>query len=740
MQTTLEGALEGRIDAMRVVGGAIEHINVDRRIRLLTDLAGRFGVRIPLAELTTLLPTNGPELPDQLEQYLADRPDLVGVAYRAARPLSISEQTETDRRRRGTEYLARAEALLDGPLRRLQPSIRCIGVTGSAAYGAPSAEDDLDFLVITRAGAVSWFLAATYLRLRLLRLRGGGPLAPTPCFNYVIDERRALREFGAGQGLLFAREALSARILRGQEYYRALLAGCPWMERELPRLYAAQAGRPGDLSPRNASWLTRVASAVIFLPLAAYLQCGGLIRNAEHRRRHQELYLYRMVVSFDRVATRSRRFEMLRAQYETEGRTEPTAPTPTEEGSKWIESALAPPVGRDVVQIRPLGESPIELRYWLDGPLLYLVAARSDRRWRVTVLRAGGCAVVGPDGVDKLCAAEAVTDPLEAARAREGIRRKYGDEVWDRYFRPTDWVVRLDPTRPPRPPSAHERLRWEFDAIAPHYTSAVESSTLNRYLKNRTTSRLLSAFRSIDPLVEVGPGTGFETLPLLAAGHHILAVDISEPMLVHLRERAKAAGLADRLVTRCAPMSELDSALEEFAPGAFGGAYSTFGAFNLEPNVGACAAALGRAIRPGGLLVFTSLNRPGLAVAAWELLLGHPGEARARLQPTMAGNSARNSLDLHLRNPSFWDRALAPAFDRLEVRPVSVLAPPFESPRLVRFLGASGRQRAGEVDGALSRFPLLAPLAEWAFLTYRRRSRDGEAASGSPGPDRLRAS
>jgi SAM-dependent methyltransferase len=735
MPTTEDREPEGRVDPLGVADAPLGASDLDGRIRVLVDVAGQFGVGVPLAELTSLLPTTGPERPDLLEQYLAVQPRLVEVTHQAAYPLTAPDPAETDRRRRGTEYLARAEALLEGPLRGLQSSVRCIGVTGSVAYGAPTEADDLDFLVITRAGALPWFLAATYAKLRLLRLRGGDPSAPTPCFNYVIDERRAPREFGEAQGFLFAREALTTRILRGREYYRALLARCPWMGSELPRLYATEAGGGGDLGPQAATWWTRLASAIVFLPLATYLQCGGLIRNAEHRRHRRELYMYRLLVAPDRVATRSRRFDVLRAQYETAGRAPSGAPCVPEEPSTLSSPFLPTSNGGDVVRIRPFGESPLPMRYWVEGPFIYLVAARTDRRWRAAVLRAGGCALAGPDGVERTCAADAVTDAVEASRVRNGIRRKYGSEVWDRYFRPTDWVVRLDPTRPPRAPSVHERLRWEFDALAPHYTHAVELNTLNRYLKTRTTSRLVSAFEGIDPLVEVGPGTGFETLPLLAAGHRVLAVDISEPMLAELRARAGAAGLADRLETRQAPLSELGRALEEFGPSAFGGVYSTFGAFNLEPNVDTCAATLGRAICPGGLLVFTSLNRPGLAAAAWELLLGHPREAWARLQRTTAGNSRRNALDLHPRNPGFWDRALAPGFERRDVRPVSVLTPPFEAPRLVAFLGASGRRRAREVDGVLSRHPLLAPLAEWSLLTYQRRPPDGETVSRASGAE-----
>ncbi len=46
------------------------------------------------------------------------------------------------------------------------------------------------------------------------------------------------------------------------------------------------------------------------------------------------------------------------------------------------------------------------------------------------------------------------------------------------------------------------------------------------------------------PIVEIGVGTGRIALPLAAAGHRVIGVDRSAPMLVRLAERAERAGVA----------------------------------------------------------------------------------------------------------------------------------------------------------------------------------------------------
>ena len=45
------------------------------------------------------------------------------------------------------------------------------------------------------------------------------------------------------------------------------------------------------------------------------------------------------------------------------------------------------------------------------------------------------------------------------------------------------------------------------------------------------------------PIVEIGGGTGRIAIPLALAGHRVIAVDLSRPMLDRLTERAAAAGV-----------------------------------------------------------------------------------------------------------------------------------------------------------------------------------------------------
>jgi ubiquinone/menaquinone biosynthesis C-methylase UbiE len=61
-------------------------------------------------------------------------------------------------------------------------------------------------------------------------------------------------------------------------------------------------------------------------------------------------------------------------------------------------------------------------------------------------------------------------------------------------------------------------------------------------------------------VLEPGPGMGFFTLELarlVGPGGRVVAVDLQEKMLAELRRRARRAGLADRVETRCCTQDDL---------------------------------------------------------------------------------------------------------------------------------------------------------------------------------------
>jgi hypothetical protein len=287
---------------------------LEARVATLVDVAAEHGVGLSLEELLALLPERGPESPAELGRWLAGRPRLGTVVDRWVYSASRVPPSPAERRARAERFLAEARWASDQALRPVRPLVRTIAITGSTAFGAPEAGDDLDFLVLVRRGAVWPFLLYAYLAARWLRRRA--PEGPAEwCFNYVLDEPTIRREVAEPRGLLYAREALTAHPLAGAGYYRALLRSAPWLARELPRLLPPTDEERVPPGERPAPLAIRAANLLLFPWLAAYLQAVALVRNARYRRRGEAGRTFRVLTAPGRLSYDTVRYDRLRRRY-----------------------------------------------------------------------------------------------------------------------------------------------------------------------------------------------------------------------------------------------------------------------------------------------------------------------------------------------------------------------------------------------------------------------------------------
>ena len=287
----------------------------DRLVRL-SVLDREFRTQTPVDDLLRLLPEGAPSTAGGLLEWI-DRWREQGTPGHGLETGGTEHAVrEGERHDRGARYLSQAQRLVDGPLAPTKRWIRCIGVTGSTAYGAPEAGDDLDLFVVARRGFLWWFLAYALVAGRIARLRRSTSQDAVPCFNRLLDEDRAADEFSRPQGLLFAREALAMRPLWGESYYRRLLARARWMEPLWPRLYRERSA-PVVGSPEPApsrSW--KLLNGLVMPWLAAFLQLQGVRRNGRFARQGRADRSFRTTTSLSRFVLSSDRFEQIRAIYE----------------------------------------------------------------------------------------------------------------------------------------------------------------------------------------------------------------------------------------------------------------------------------------------------------------------------------------------------------------------------------------------------------------------------------------
>jgi hypothetical protein len=144
------------------------------------------------------------------------------------------------------------------------------------------------------------------------------PSWPVLCLNRILEEDVCRDDFVVPQDALFAREALSLKVLEGFTFYRELVESAPWMEKIFPELYrraaALDKGRSG-VARRARGRLWSVANVVAFTVLAAYLPIIGLWRNRRLVRQGNLTALYRTIIERGFFAYESRKYENLRRTY-----------------------------------------------------------------------------------------------------------------------------------------------------------------------------------------------------------------------------------------------------------------------------------------------------------------------------------------------------------------------------------------------------------------------------------------
>jgi hypothetical protein len=254
------------------------------RLELLLEIARRYRASFSVAELIDLLPVRDAITTERIRQWVADHPALARVEGDRILPADGPDLLERARRtERGTRRRELAQWIAGRILAPVLPFVRCLGVSGSTAYGEPQAADDLDFVLITQRGSLWVVLAYIYLATRVYgRPEVDGRVKL--CWNLALDESDAGREFGAGRGLLFAREASSVRVLQGGAYYRELLRRAPAVQAELPRISSTPVSREPPRGPA-APWPVRALNLVLYPVLAGYAQLACLRDNARARRR-----------------------------------------------------------------------------------------------------------------------------------------------------------------------------------------------------------------------------------------------------------------------------------------------------------------------------------------------------------------------------------------------------------------------------------------------------------------------
>jgi len=399
-----------------------------------------------------------------------------------------------------------------------------------------------------------------------------------------------------------------------------------------------------------------------------------------------------------------------------------------DEGDRGGRSAVTGPSMGDPGREEPdrleveLPSGRVTLGFVREEPFIYLVGRDRSARWPTQLLRDGG-ATLWVAGSSVRGAAGLITDPTEKARVLDLFRARYGPTGFERWYAHPARVLRIRLGAAPHGVASegdyHAWLEAEFDNVADDYDRHITGNRINRLLRDRSLQELRRSFHDAHRVLEVGCGSGMETLPLLEDGHEVVCVDISQRMLDVVREKAVRVGVGERLRTVHLAASDLPRLAREEGTASFDGAYSTYGALNCEGDLRPVAGAIAELVRPGAPFVAGVYNRWCAFELAGYGITGRWGRAVGRMRHVTPVGSSRFCVDVFALSAAEVRRVFEPWFTVVRTEGVPVLLPPSDLASYVERFG-SGFSRLDRWDRALGRRWPFRLLGDHFLMTLRR--------------------
>jgi SAM-dependent methyltransferase len=222
----------------------------------------------------------------------------------------------------------------------------------------------------------------------------------------------------------------------------------------------------------------------------------------------------------------------------------------------------------------------------------------------------------------------------------------------------------------------YAELEAAFDGVAENYDHHIMDNEMNLWLRNRSVNLLKRFFGPGDTVLEIGCGTGTETLSLARHGVSVVAADISSKMLQVLSRKASESGLQDRVKAIHARPYEIKEKLKLDGLTEIDGAYSTYGAINTDPFLPQLFKDLSSMIKPNGVLILGVWNKYCLSEIFGYALRMRPSMVAARMRNPVPVGKSRFCIASNAYSVGSIRSLMKGSFGVKEVHGVEIFLPP----------------------------------------------------------------
>jgi SAM-dependent methyltransferase len=227
-------------------------------------------------------------------------------------------------------------------------------------------------------------------------------------------------------------------------------------------------------------------------------------------------------------------------------------------------------------------------------------------------------------------------------------------------------------------------------------------------------------FNPGDTIVEIGCGTGTETLSLAKRGIKVVATDISGKMVEVLNAKAKELGVSENVIGVHSRPVDLKEEMKKRGLSKVDGAYSTYGAINTEPRLEETIRVLHDILLEGAPLVLGVWNKYCLYEMFGYTFKLKPSLAFARFRNPVPLGKSRFCVATNAFSVASLGKIVTPYFELQKVYGVVITLPPsnltkFLPPRKLFGLWKSFDFNLGKT------FPMN-HLGDHFLAVYRRRA------------------